>query len=412
MYLPPGFVVVVVGAILTTMSTVIVGLRYYCRYYLMGKVTASDHLMFVALACTWGNFVVNYYQDIESSGYPPGYLRRPDKRPLIEGKVLGTLISWWIYRLSYNLALGFVKLSILFFYRTIAANRTFRHLVYTTMALVIMYTTGAVIAAIFQCETPSDAWSPANYFATFDPFDPNRRQPKCYDPVKLWAFSAAANLLSDVIILLLPLPALLSLRIPMSKRLALIGVFSVGLLAIVASSVRVWVMALWAESPWNSARYGNDLLLWGQVETNSGIISASVPFLRLLFRDRQVEERDTVQKKISVTPPTPVELEAQTPPKVIDQGEWPLLGEKPVENPMAKPAKKRRPNWGPFITVPQELNHRTGGSTQQESVNEPAHEPQGGFSSSWSTAPSLVNDTHKNLVVFSKFEMGLDDVSS
>ena len=23
--------------------------RYYCRYYLMGKVTASDHLMFVAL---------------------------------------------------------------------------------------------------------------------------------------------------------------------------------------------------------------------------------------------------------------------------------------------------------------------------------------------------------------------------
>ncbi|EDU44225.1 conserved hypothetical protein [Pyrenophora tritici-repentis Pt-1C-BFP] len=344
------------------MSTVIVGLRYYCRYYLMGKVTASDHLMFVAL----------------------------DKRPLIEGKVLGTLISWWIYRLSYNLALGFVKLSILFFYRTIASNRTFRRLVYATMAIVVMYTIGAVIAAILQCENPSDAWSPANYFATFDKFDPNRRQPKCYDPVKLWAFSAAANLLSDVIILLLPLPALLSLRIPMSKRLALIGVFSVGLLAIVASSIRVWVMALWAESPSNSARYGNDLLLWGQVETNSGIISASVPFLRLLFRDRQVEERGTVQKKISATPATPVELEAQTPPKVIDQGEWPVQGEKPVGYPVAKqPVKMRRPNWGPFITVPQELNPRTG-STQQESALEPVHEP----------------------LMISRFEMGFDNVSS
>ena len=293
---------------------------------------------------------------------------------MIEKKVLGTLVSWWIYRLNYNLALGFVKLSILFFYRTIAANRTFRRLVYATMAVVVMYTLGAVIAAIFQCQTPSDAWSPANYFASFDPFDPNRRQPKCYDPVNFWAFTAAANLLSDVIILLLPLPALLSLRIPMSKRLALIGVFSVGLLAIIASSVRVWVMALWAESPWNSARYGNDLLLWGQVETNSGIISASVPFLRLLFRDRQVEEKSTVQKKIEVTPPTPVELEAQNPPKVNDQDEWPLQDEKPaeklVENPVGKPVKKKRPNWGPFITVPQELNHRTGGSTQLESTHE------------------------------------------
>lgn len=67
MYFRPGYVVVVVGAMLTTMSTVIVllryvssllslleqvlmyALRYYCRYFLMGKVTASDHLMFVAL---------------------------------------------------------------------------------------------------------------------------------------------------------------------------------------------------------------------------------------------------------------------------------------------------------------------------------------------------------------------------
>ncbi|RMZ73522.1 integral membrane [Pyrenophora seminiperda CCB06] len=327
--------------------------------------------------CTWGNFVANYYQDIESSGYRQSYLKRPEKRPLIEGKVLGTLVSWWIYRLNYNLALGFVKLSILFFYRTIATNRIFRRLVYVVMALVIMYTLGAVIAAIFQCQTPSDGWSPANYFATFDKFDPKRRQPKCYDPVKLWAFTAAANLTSDLIILLLPLPALLSLRIPLSKRLALIGVFSVGLLAIVASSVRVWVMSLWAVSPSNSARYGNDLLLWGQVETNSGIISASIPFLRLLFRDREIEEKGTIQKtpkKITTPTPTPAELEAQSQPEVHGEDQGSHQSEKPAQ----KPAGQIGLHWGPFITVPQELNPRTGGNPQLEPVHElePAHEPR------------------------------------
>jgi hypothetical protein len=145
--------------------------------------------------------------------------------------------------MSYIIALCFVKLSILFFYRAIASHRTFRRLVYATIVFVCLYSFAACIAAVFQCENPSDAWSTANYFAQFDRNPDTRRQKlKCYDPVKLWVFSAAANLLTDIIILMLPIPTLLSLRIPMSKRLALIGIFSVGIMAIIASSVRVWVL--------------------------------------------------------------------------------------------------------------------------------------------------------------------------
>jgi hypothetical protein len=167
---------------------------------------------------------------------------------MMEASLRGNLIAWWVYRMSYVVALCFIKLSILFFYRAIASNRTFRRYVNATIAFVCLYTFAATIASVFQCENPSNSWSTAGYLAQFDR-NPNTKRPnvKCYDPVKLWVVSAAANLLSDIVIMLLPIPALLSLRVPMTKRLALIGIFSIGIMAIIASSVRMWVMFLWAE---------------------------------------------------------------------------------------------------------------------------------------------------------------------
>ncbi|KAI4668783.1 uncharacterized protein J4E78_002611 [Alternaria triticimaculans] len=361
------------------MSTVIVALRYYCRWFLMGTVSASDHLMFVALVVTWGNFVVNFYQDETSAHTRPSYLFNPEKRPLIEPQVRGNLISWWVYRLTYTIGLGFVKLSILFFYRAIAANRTFRKLVYATIAFVCMYTFAASMASTFQCENPSDAWSTTNYFAQFDR-NPNvhRKPVKCFDPIKLWVFSSASNLITDIIILMLPLPTLLSLRIAMTKRLALIGIFSVGIMAITASSVRMWVMMLWAESPSNSARFGNDLLLWGQVETNSGIISASIPFLRLLFRSTQKEERSATPVKVNRVPSRPVQIDAFSQHKALDMGEWPLQDVKRASEQdncfitiHEETVRTRGSAWGPFITIPESLSSASRGETLLEPQQHP-----------------------------------------
>lgn len=321
---------------------------------------------------------MNYYQDQSSNKFRPSFFRIPvrelylllamasnlsqEKRPEIARTVQATLITWWVYRISYVLALCFVKLSILFFYRAIASHRTFRRLVNATIAFICLYTFAATIAAIFQCETPSNAWNTAVYFAQFDK-DPDTKKPnlKCYDPVKLWVFCAAANLLSDVIILLLPIPTLLSLRVPLSKRLALIGIFSVGIMAIVASSVRMWVMMLWAESPWNSARFGADLLLWGQVETNSGIISASVPFIRLLFLGREKEERGVTQRKVAVSPPKPMADPDMAQTKAVEVETWNFFGDE-------KDDGRVSPNWGPFITVPAGLSSGSRGSTLLEPI--------------------------------------------
>lgn len=81
--------------------------RYYSRWYRMGVVAATDHLMFVALVgpsnsiymkahtktfqvLTWGNTVINYYQDQSSRKVRPSFFRRPVRSPRVVRHVCGT----------------------------------------------------------------------------------------------------------------------------------------------------------------------------------------------------------------------------------------------------------------------------------------------------------------------------------
>ncbi|KAJ8116995.1 hypothetical protein OPT61_g1722 [Boeremia exigua] len=274
-----------------------------------------------------------------------------EKRPLLVDAVRGIMITWWMYRMVYVAALCFVKLSILYFYKTIASHRTLRHIVNGTIVFVGVYSFGAVMAAAFQCRKPSDAWNTEIYLAQFDP-EPNPSLPEvhCYDPTILFMVTAALNLFSDLVILLIPVPVLLSLSVPLRQRLALVGIFSVGVLAIVASSIRMHVMVLWAASPWNSAIYGADLLLWGQVEINSGIISASVPFLRLLFKRQERAKRVAVRRKVAEIPTPRVGRKPQIAPLEMDTiALFPQGGDGVDEE----------KGWKPFITVPASLGDRS-----------------------------------------------------
>jgi hypothetical protein len=109
--------------------------------------------------------------------------------------------------------------------------------------------------------------------------------------------------------------------------------------------------------PQNSAKYGADLLLWGQVETNSGIISASVPFLRMLFVGKKKEERGASERKcVDAGPPKPmgVDVYTQNQPleKPLDLDTWAVAE-----------SEKKDPAWKPFITVPESLSSGSRGST-------------------------------------------------
>ena len=46
----------------------------------------------------------------------------------------------------------------------------------------------------------------------------------------------------------------------------------------------MWILVIWAKDIRSRGKYGTDLLTWGLVEVNCGIVSASAMFLRPIFK--------------------------------------------------------------------------------------------------------------------------------
>jgi hypothetical protein len=93
---------------------------------------------------------------------------------------------------------------------------------------------------------------------------------------------ASVNILTDIFILAMPMRAFGQLKLQRTKRIALLGVFMVGGVAVIASIFRLyalWVYAVTDDPPYDDIF----ILLLSQIEINAAIISASAPALRPLL---------------------------------------------------------------------------------------------------------------------------------
>jgi hypothetical protein len=150
-----------------------------------------------------------------------------------------------------------VKLSILVFYLSFATQRTFRILVHITIVLVSAYTIAMILVNALQCpKDPMYAVSPKIFI--------NRGAGHCFDLKVIFYWQAGFNMVSDLVILVLPLPLLFCLRMHRLKRLSLLAVFAAGLLVPIASGIRIWGLYIWATSMDSiMARYtGGYVIFW------------------------------------------------------------------------------------------------------------------------------------------------------
>ncbi|OCL10973.1 hypothetical protein AOQ84DRAFT_288161, partial [Glonium stellatum] len=246
-----------------------VSCSFYCRYFVVGAVKFYDFVMLAALFLTWGICVINHYQVKFGTG------RHLNDQPAVIFLLEGTLKSWYVYQLVYLVDLALVKFSILAFYCIIAAQKVFRIAVYTTMGIIAAFTIAMVFVNAFECAKPSDAWSVEILL---------QGSGSCRDLHPIYYGQAAFNILSDTVILVLPMPVLLSLQMHKNKRIALVGIFSVGFVAVIASIVRVYALHVWATGLTDTPYNGAYILLWSQIEINAAIISASIPSLKPLFK--------------------------------------------------------------------------------------------------------------------------------
>lgn len=130
-----------------------------------------------------------------------------------------SLMISWQTKFALNcisiVGLGLVKSSILVMYRNIFHVTKFRLVIDIMLGLVACWSISFFFSHLFTCY-------PITVF--IEPYYGN----KCVQTVPMFIAVLITDVIADLIILVLPIPMVLGVQLPMKKKLAVIGMLSMG----------------------------------------------------------------------------------------------------------------------------------------------------------------------------------------
>ncbi|KAI4192959.1 MAG: hypothetical protein LQ350_008525 [Teloschistes chrysophthalmus] len=180
----------------------------------------------------------------------------------------------------YVMGVSFAKLAVLILLlRIFSVDKRFRHVCFTIAPLILFWGIITIFVQIFRCRPFKASWD-ANYSITHHDY-------KCLDRIKLVIVFGWFNIITDFVLLLLPMPMLVRMHLTWQKKLGLAFVFATGGLVCAMSIIRQIILyrnamsgkaetdGTWTEVP----NY-----TWFQLELNIGILSGCLPILHPLLR--------------------------------------------------------------------------------------------------------------------------------
>ncbi|KAF1844010.1 uncharacterized protein K460DRAFT_155831 [Cucurbitaria berberidis CBS 394.84] len=252
------------GVVGMAVSAAFMGIRIFTKTALARNFSADDGVLIVSWAFSVAIQTVILYQ------YGRGFLGIHIWE--LTGHDVNTalnLIS--VASILYCPFLACAKFSLLFFYLKLSHLRWFRLCVYANMFLVVGYNIALVFPLIFTC-TP--------FMKTFDV---TITEGTCINRTPLYMATAVLNMLTDVALLVLPIPMIVSLQMPKVQKAGLICIFGVGSATCVTSAVRLGLlfpMLKTIDQTWAIVTPG----IWILIEANLVIITGCLPTMRLFFR--------------------------------------------------------------------------------------------------------------------------------
>ncbi|TDZ29569.1 hypothetical protein C8035_v005175 [Colletotrichum spinosum] len=201
-------------------------------------------------------------------------------------KAFGIDIWWanqetltWALKLFYMAApiyliiLGLTKVSILCFYLRLFPHERFCRLCHALLAIVITTTILWATLALVQCIPISYNWNG---------WKGDHGPAKCLNVNMLsWTMSVVSIFL-DTIILVMPMPLIFKVRSTPRRKAAIIVMFSLGIVIVIASCLRLRFNIMYGDSvniTWDYV----DLMIWTGVEVATSIAATSLPSIRLML---------------------------------------------------------------------------------------------------------------------------------
>ncbi|KAI8941917.1 hypothetical protein NX059_000032 [Plenodomus lindquistii] len=256
-----------VAVALTALSAVVVILRIYARAAIVRNFGVDDCTMFGALIFIIAYLVAIFVMRANGMGLS-GLILTPKQ---MVNQVQTTLAIEIIYYVSINA----IKISILLFYLRIAVIKRFEHLCKATIYFLAVFCVVCVVCCLVQCVPLHKMWDFTGIV-----------KGHCVNTTALFYTTSGVNILADIWILILPITTLLKVQRPTREKVALVGIFSLGVFSCIASIVRLYSIRIYTESkdPFYDSVPVN---LWSMVELNMGILCASIPSLKVLFSKAQ-----------------------------------------------------------------------------------------------------------------------------
>ncbi|KAF5552573.1 integral membrane protein [Fusarium mexicanum] len=186
-------------------------------------------------------------------------LEKPDLRMALK--------MFFIAQTPYKATVCLNKVAAILLYLRLFVTKSFRVWSFVVMGVVVGYSIGGIAATIWQCVPIKGAWD-----KSFDA--------KCIDSNKFWVAYAVLNILTDVMVLALPIMPIMRLQTSRREKLLLCCIFLLGGFVTITSILRVTSVS-------NSLRNKKDMTwnfidrgVWTLIEANLGIIAACLPVLR------------------------------------------------------------------------------------------------------------------------------------
>ncbi|BDD62732.1 hypothetical protein MAP00_007694 [Monascus purpureus] len=250
-----GHAALVTTAVLTSISGFIVVLRLFTRSLLVKYIGREDWIIIAALACSFVYLGLTVSEVHFGLGYHSYNLPHEEL-----GQQLKRLWSSFPF---YNASLSFTRFSILFQYLRIFPNHSFRLACFIVMGIVGSFSIWTIVSGFLHCNPISDFWTES---------DPGY----CLSFEGVWVFNSVMNIVTDLILLALPMYPLAQLQLPKPQKIGLMLMFSMGGLVVIISAIRVYSiydLGRRTDMSWDSAIS----TCWTAAECNAAIICACLP---------------------------------------------------------------------------------------------------------------------------------------
>ncbi|KAH8694199.1 hypothetical protein BGW36DRAFT_463777 [Talaromyces proteolyticus] len=244
-----------------------VGLRFYARNMVKFGVGLDDLAILAALIVFTG-FFIGFALGTQW-GLGKHAIRVTNGESLAKSNISDEV--------TYTVAIAFVKYSILLLYSRIFPSKGLRIAIITTAVFITAWACSSIFGSIFQCVPIRSQWDPSV-------------QGKCINYGNFVLAIGIINIISDFVILVLPIPVIWSLNMKKTKKLLTIFTLVAGSFACVVSIVRLAYaqsVGSTVDASWDDVGGG----ILSCVEICIGILAACVPTYRPIL-NRFTRSRD------------------------------------------------------------------------------------------------------------------------